>query len=374
MAFPKIPPIGRLTILGLSVSGSAVLALLAYNSWDFVWPLLEEAARRSWQLKTSVFSWAGILAIPSSLWIKYRREGWAAMRTHLTKHLFESLIPAAMAVAVIFAYQLFVAVPNRINKESRRTPSFLPPAVASVPTWALIPPIKRNPPPQLVATLDYVAGGCIAREPYERSSPAKVILIYVVTLSAKDGGIKIDPSSLRCSATTDFGSEHRQWPGITTSDIYGLALYEMGGAESIDAKDWLDEAAFSGPIDKDHSVRKRVGCLIPSSGNPQQLFIGTTYNVSFKDQFGRNYPLVGKFAEPPFAMRVRNSVVPGVDRRYLGLSMDAFPARLTDVKPTLLINFASRLSSDGATVPGAISRNVPVPFSANYGFSLCSYH
>jgi hypothetical protein len=63
----------------------------------------------------------------------------------------------------------------------------------------------------------------------------------------------------------------------------------------------------------------------------------------------------------------------GVDRRFLGLSMDAFPPRLTDVKPALLINFAARLSPDGKPVESAISRTVPITRSIYYGFGLCSH-
>lgn len=241
-------------------------------------------------------------------------------------------------------------------------------------------------PARLIASLDYVAGGCVNSDSVITSDLARTVLLYVVTLRAEDGDVKIDESSIACSAKTTSGPNKNQeeyFAGKSTTDLYGVAFYEMGGAESINAVDWLAEAAFAGPIRAGDGIRKRVACEMGQDspgqrvGNPMKVFYSyykPIYEVSFKDATGKSYALTGQWAEPPMPLRKRSVLRPNLDRRFLGLPMDNLPPRLSDVKPAMLINFAGRVSPDGKPVPDSIPWDDPTSKSNYFGFEQCSHH
>jgi hypothetical protein len=232
--------------------------------------------------------------------------------------------------------------------------------------------------PRLNASLEYVACGCIVpapEQPHQVDIRRKVVVLYIVTLDPGKSEARIDETSIACYAkiATLNGSDEK-WQGNSTTDLYGIAIYAMGGEESINQDDWLAEAAFKGSI-KD-KIRKRVACEMPQVGNPMYLLFNSNvrFFLSFKETSGKLHVLQGQLAELPMPMRRRDTLFKGVDRRFLGLSMDNVPPRLTDIKPAMLINFAGRVSPDGKPMADAVSKTIPLPFPMNFGFELCSHH
>jgi hypothetical protein len=85
-------------------------------SWvDFIGPIVREAWTLALQFRTSVIQPVGVIALALALLIKWHRMGWHEMRGHWIRHALESFIPAIGAVLLIFAYNVFVSVPNRIR-------------------------------------------------------------------------------------------------------------------------------------------------------------------------------------------------------------------------------------------------------------------
>jgi hypothetical protein len=78
-----------------------------------------------------VLSW-GIPAFAISVLIKWRRQGREALREHIFKHLFDTLIPAVSIIVTIFLYRLLWTVPQTINAQflsiKLPIPSFGPPS------------------------------------------------------------------------------------------------------------------------------------------------------------------------------------------------------------------------------------------------------
>jgi hypothetical protein len=108
--------------VGFSVTGCAVVVLArwAYMSWD---KFASSAVREAWTLsrQTNIFvlSGLGIAAFAIGVAIKWYRNGWAAVKDHLAKHLLESLLPAVGALVLLFAYNLFHTVPERIRRDAK---------------------------------------------------------------------------------------------------------------------------------------------------------------------------------------------------------------------------------------------------------------
>jgi hypothetical protein len=175
------PSMGRtwkVALYSLGIGSFFIAARWCYVSWDFVWPMLREASRLSWQFKTSVLTIGGILAIPGSLAIKLHREGWAEMKAHLVKHLFESLIPALLALAGIFIYQLFVTVPDGIVEESQKQPQLPRSMNPTVATWMITAPYLEDGSPKREVA--------ISMPKYTPPQPARIDIVRVVPVPAQN--------------------------------------------------------------------------------------------------------------------------------------------------------------------------------------------
>ena len=85
---------------------SAFLYFLVHEAWSLVGRV------------PAVFTVTGGLALCITLLIKWIRQGSKEMREHFVKQLFESLIPAALAVALVFLFILVIWVPHRIRSEA----------------------------------------------------------------------------------------------------------------------------------------------------------------------------------------------------------------------------------------------------------------
>jgi hypothetical protein len=88
--------------------------------WHALPSMLREASALSLQFKTSTLSIVGFGGFLISLWIKWHREGASAMKKHLAKHLLESLIPAALALGIVFLYHLTYVIPERMALDQKR--------------------------------------------------------------------------------------------------------------------------------------------------------------------------------------------------------------------------------------------------------------
>lgn len=85
---------------------------------------LYSTAREAWSLvgrTPFVLTGIGLLSLLITLATKWRRQGRAAAKDHLSKHLLESLLPAAFALTLIFLYNVLIAVPHRIRTDREST-------------------------------------------------------------------------------------------------------------------------------------------------------------------------------------------------------------------------------------------------------------
>jgi hypothetical protein len=133
--------IWKWTTLGIGMVAIAALARLLLLHLGF---LLSEAFGLS--LKSLrvpfVLSGLGAIALFINLAIKWCSQDWRAAKDHLRKHLLESQIPAAGALAIFFLYNLVYVVPHQLRVVSVKAPevSFhIPPAPE--------PPPLRQPAP-----------------------------------------------------------------------------------------------------------------------------------------------------------------------------------------------------------------------------------
>jgi hypothetical protein len=197
------PSMGRIWCVlasSLAACSIALLALWIYISWDVFWPMAQEALTLSLQLKTSVLSSVGLLAYAIVLGIKAWREGADGMRAHAIKHLLESLIPAVIALSVVFFYYLFYAVPKRIFADADRVSISLNLSPPNAPDYAY----------RVVRV-----GGRVV-------PPEGVFLSFDGTLNASDyepgalvSGIRWEPGYVRC----DLGIRNTANMAIDNLDI-----------------------------------------------------------------------------------------------------------------------------------------------------------
>jgi hypothetical protein len=136
---PSMRRIWTITAPGLVMCAAVFVLQLARIHWHgFILSAIREAWEISSHVNIFVLSLLGVGAFSVSVVIKFTRHGRQAVREHITKHLFESVIPAAIVLFCLFSYNLFYAVPARIFRDARD--NSLTPRVLSRNTRYPIPP------------------------------------------------------------------------------------------------------------------------------------------------------------------------------------------------------------------------------------------
>ncbi len=126
---------------------SMVLGILLgtlFLFYIFTQAFIPRAWDLSWQLRTSNLSIAGLLAMLLSGFVraglvemKPDISRIAEVRAHWLKHLMEGVIPAVIAILLIFVYNLLIAIPWQISKDYRLVKMPTPvPSLHEVPAFA----------------------------------------------------------------------------------------------------------------------------------------------------------------------------------------------------------------------------------------------
>lgn len=97
--------------VALAVAATVLVwSLMRYAG--FLLPEVIGSTPRPW-----VITW-GIAAFIVSLVFKWVRQGRQALKEHLSKYLFEGLLPAAVVVFLVFLFNLLYTVPHRIWQDA----------------------------------------------------------------------------------------------------------------------------------------------------------------------------------------------------------------------------------------------------------------
>lgn len=163
--------------------------------------LVPRAWKMAWQLRTSAISILGLLSIPVALFIKWRTHGPAAIREHLTKTLFESVLPAFLVVCLAFCYELIFVVPDQIAVEASE-PLRLHPPTPSAPEMTQVSTNPRRPhlhlrPGETYMNSDTNAQGIniyFKAEPYGSYTPVELEMKAFVAVRpfSEDGELALE--------------------------------------------------------------------------------------------------------------------------------------------------------------------------------------
>jgi hypothetical protein len=241
---PSMRRIWNCVVLEFVLFFLIVLDLSAPLSSAFPYSMLREA----WSLvgrTPFVLTGLGLLSLLISLAIKWRKQGRAAARDHLSKHLLESLLPAAFALALIFLYNILIAVPHRIRTDAD--------SMDHPPTY-----IAKLSPPQNLCIIS--PGECApAKSPTEEKPDISIRLVYPTA-----------PAVYFINSSNVILRDYKYWFAIvdlTKSQPAKMDALQIPSANG----DWIRPRDKAGPMD----IFSRVASSM-QAGDRLTGYIGVT--------------------------------------------------------------------------------------------------